>query len=163
MQRLPTWSLFLITNMPKFEAIIQKSATRRRKLFNGRMECTYYQFLGPRPPRGYQPDENTSSVKPLENDSELIANPVTSTPTQTSSQTLTSASGHHDQQQTIPCPPPIRPLNCHRCHFQLKRNWSPHKLPLLVTIRERRIRRFSRYSEDYTPKTGNRRSCWRVG
>ncbi|MDA7906334.1 bifunctional 23S rRNA (guanine(2069)-N(7))-methyltransferase RlmK/23S rRNA (guanine(2445)-N(2))-methyltransferase RlmL [Mariniblastus sp.] len=104
MQRLPTWSLFLITNMPKFEAIIQKSATRRRKLFNGRMECTYYQFLGPRPPRGYQPDENTSSVKPLENDSELIANPVTSTPTQTSSQTLTSASGHHDQTADDPVP-----------------------------------------------------------
>ena len=51
MQRLPTWSLFLITNMPKFEALIQKQATRRRKLFNGRLECTYYQFLGPRPPR----------------------------------------------------------------------------------------------------------------
>ena len=50
MQRLPTWSLFLITNMPNFESLIQKSATRRRKLFNGRLECTYYQFLGPRPP-----------------------------------------------------------------------------------------------------------------
>lgn len=62
MQRLPTWSLFLITNMPKFEAIIQKSATRRRKLFNGRLECTYYQFLGPRPPRGFTPKENGNSV-----------------------------------------------------------------------------------------------------
>ncbi len=50
MQRLPTWSLFLITNMPQFESLIQKPATRRRKLFNGRLECTYYQFLGPRPP-----------------------------------------------------------------------------------------------------------------
>lgn len=50
-QRVPTWSLFVITNMPGFEKIVQKSATRRRKLFNGRIECTYYQFLGPRPPR----------------------------------------------------------------------------------------------------------------
>lgn len=49
-QRLPTWSLFLITNMPRFEKIIQKQATRRRKLFNGRIQCTYYQFLGPKPP-----------------------------------------------------------------------------------------------------------------
>ncbi len=49
MQRLPTWSLFLITNMPRFEKLIQKEATRRRKLFNGRIECTYYQFLGPKP------------------------------------------------------------------------------------------------------------------
>ena len=49
-QRLPTWSLFLITNMPRFEKIVQKQATRRRKLFNGRIECCYYQFLGPKPP-----------------------------------------------------------------------------------------------------------------
>ncbi len=32
------------------EKIIHKRATRRRKLFNGRIECTYYQFLGPKPP-----------------------------------------------------------------------------------------------------------------
>ena len=50
LQRLPTWSHFIITNMPRFEPMLQKSATRRRKLFNGRIECTYYQFLGPRPP-----------------------------------------------------------------------------------------------------------------
>ncbi len=49
LQRLPTWSFFIITSMPKFESIIQKNATRRRKLFNGRIECTYYQFLGPKP------------------------------------------------------------------------------------------------------------------
>ena len=51
--RLPTWSLYLITNMPQFEKLIQKRATRRRKLYNGRIECTYYQFLGPRPPNGW--------------------------------------------------------------------------------------------------------------
>ena len=49
LQRLPTWSHFIITSMPKFEGIVQKSATRRRKLFNGRIECMYYQFLGPKP------------------------------------------------------------------------------------------------------------------
>ena len=62
MQRLPTWSLFLITNMPKFEGLIQKQATRRRKLFNGRLECTYYQFLGPRPPRPHRAGDQTSEV-----------------------------------------------------------------------------------------------------
>lgn len=63
-QRVPTWSLFVITNMPKFEAILQKSATRRRKLFNGRIECTYFQFLGPRPPRKTDPAsaENETTV-----------------------------------------------------------------------------------------------------
>ncbi len=50
-QQLPTWSLFVITSMLDFEKIVQKKATRRRKLFNGRLECTYFQYLGPRPPR----------------------------------------------------------------------------------------------------------------
>ena len=53
MQRLPTWSLFVITSIDRFEKIVEKRATRRRKLFNGRLECMYYQFLGPRPPFGY--------------------------------------------------------------------------------------------------------------
>jgi len=78
-QRLPTWSLFLITNMPKFESMIQKTATRRRKLFNGRLECTYYQFLGPRPPRR---DANSpSDVETINDTSDLetvdeIAQPI---------------------------------------------------------------------------------------
>ncbi len=52
LQRVPTWSFFVLTSMPQFEQILQKQATRRRKLFNGRIECTYYQYPGPRPPRG---------------------------------------------------------------------------------------------------------------
>jgi 23S rRNA (guanine2445-N2)-methyltransferase / 23S rRNA (guanine2069-N7)-methyltransferase len=60
-QRVPTWSLYVLTNMPRFEAIVQKQADRRRKLFNGRIECTYYQFLGPRPPRP-SADEGNSDV-----------------------------------------------------------------------------------------------------
>lgn len=51
LQQLPTWSLYVITSMLDFETIVQKKATRRRKLFNGRLECTYFQYLGPRPPR----------------------------------------------------------------------------------------------------------------
>ena len=64
MQKLPTWSMFVITSLDRFEKVIQKRASRRRKLFNGRLECTYYQFLGPRPPRGYfdQPQEVTDQV-----------------------------------------------------------------------------------------------------
>ncbi len=55
MQHLPSWSLFLITSFPQFEGLMQKPAERRRKLYNGRIECTYYQYLGPRPPRGHFP------------------------------------------------------------------------------------------------------------
>ncbi|MFL2869989.1 MAG: bifunctional 23S rRNA (guanine(2069)-N(7))-methyltransferase RlmK/23S rRNA (guanine(2445)-N(2))-methyltransferase RlmL [Pirellulaceae bacterium] len=49
LKRLPTWSHYIITSYPKFERLIQKGADRRRKLYNGRIECTYYQFHGPRP------------------------------------------------------------------------------------------------------------------
>lgn len=61
MERLPTWSLYLITSFPQFERLIQKEADRRRKLYNGRIECTYYQYLGPRPPRGHFPDHRQPS------------------------------------------------------------------------------------------------------
>ena len=56
MRHLPTWSLFLITSFPQFERVIQREADRRRKLYNGRIECTYYQYLGPRPPKGHFPE-----------------------------------------------------------------------------------------------------------
>ncbi len=52
LQRLPTWSSFILTSFPGFEKVIQKSADRRRKLYNGRLECTFYQFHGPRPSKG---------------------------------------------------------------------------------------------------------------
>ena len=59
LQRLPTWSHFIITNIPRFEGLIQQSATRKRKLFNGRIECMYYQFLGPKP--GNRPAETPAN------------------------------------------------------------------------------------------------------
>ena len=68
LQRLPTWSHFVLTNEPKFERIVQKQATRRRKLFNGRIECTYFQFLGPRPPSPESKNHLESEPHP---DSEL--------------------------------------------------------------------------------------------
>lgn len=46
---LRTWSVFVFTAMPDLEQIAQREATRRRKLFNGGVETTYYQFLGPNP------------------------------------------------------------------------------------------------------------------
>ncbi len=61
-QRVPTWSLYLITNMPRFERIVQKTATRRRKLYNGRIQCTYFQFLGPRPDRNRQNESDQNVV-----------------------------------------------------------------------------------------------------
>lgn len=48
-QRLPTWSQYLLTAYSNLERAMGRSADRRRKLFNGRIECTYYQYHGPKP------------------------------------------------------------------------------------------------------------------
>lgn len=48
---LPTWSFFAITPTEHFEKMFNRKADKRRKLFNGRIECQYLQFLGPLPPR----------------------------------------------------------------------------------------------------------------
>jgi len=47
---LKTWSFYVLTSLD-LEQILGQLASRRRKLYNGRIECTYYQFHGPTPPR----------------------------------------------------------------------------------------------------------------
>ena len=51
LRRLPTWSHYILSARPDLEALVGQQADRRRKLYNGPLECTYYQFHGPRPPR----------------------------------------------------------------------------------------------------------------
>lgn len=48
---LDTWSYYIITAHPEFEKLFGKRAEKRRKLFNGRIPCQYYQYPGPKPPR----------------------------------------------------------------------------------------------------------------
>jgi len=49
----PTWSLYLITTDKEFETLtFGRPADRRRKLYNGRLEVTYYQYYGTKPPKG---------------------------------------------------------------------------------------------------------------
>lgn len=52
--KLESWSFYILTSFSMLEKLIDKKAGRRRKLYNGRIECTYYQFPGPRPPRSPQ-------------------------------------------------------------------------------------------------------------
>ena len=50
--RLDNWSLYLITANPDFEKLFGRKADKRRKLYNGRLECQYYQYLSKeKPPR----------------------------------------------------------------------------------------------------------------
>jgi 23S rRNA (guanine2445-N2)-methyltransferase / 23S rRNA (guanine2069-N7)-methyltransferase len=51
LRRLPTWSHYILSSRPDLEDLVGQRADRRRKLYNGPIECTYYQFHGPRPPR----------------------------------------------------------------------------------------------------------------
>ncbi|MDQ7094970.1 class I SAM-dependent RNA methyltransferase [Desulfosporosinus sp. PR] len=50
-KRLENWSLHLLTTQQFPERFIGRRWDKSRKLYNGRLECHYYQFFGPRPPR----------------------------------------------------------------------------------------------------------------
>jgi 23S rRNA G2445 N2-methylase RlmL len=50
-RRLPTWSFYVLTAKRDFERTLGQRADRRRKLYNGDLECTYFQFFGPKPGR----------------------------------------------------------------------------------------------------------------
>jgi putative N6-adenine-specific DNA methylase len=68
-RRLDTWSLHLITSHPRPEEQIGRRWDKSRKLYNGRIECHYYQFFGPKPPKrelkSEQPLLNEGNVTPL--------------------------------------------------------------------------------------------------
>lgn len=48
---LKTWSYYILTSHSDFESLFGKKASKRRKLYNGGIECQYYQYYGPWPPR----------------------------------------------------------------------------------------------------------------
>ena len=50
LRQLDTWSFYILTSHRQFENLFGKKASKRRKLYNGGIECQYYQYFGPRPP-----------------------------------------------------------------------------------------------------------------
>ena len=50
-EELDTWSVYVISSHEDFEKLYGKKASRKRKLYNGRIKVDYYQYYGPRPPR----------------------------------------------------------------------------------------------------------------
>jgi putative N6-adenine-specific DNA methylase len=58
-KRMDTWSFYILTAHPGFETLFGKKADKKRKLYNGRIECHYYQYYGPRPPRPKNTAEST--------------------------------------------------------------------------------------------------------
>ncbi|MDD5968999.1 MAG: class I SAM-dependent RNA methyltransferase [Anaerostipes sp.] len=51
LDKLDTWSKYLITSYEDAEKYIGKKANKNRKIYNGMLKTYYYQFLGPKPPR----------------------------------------------------------------------------------------------------------------
>ncbi len=49
-ERFPTWNYFVITSNTDFEKLFGKRASKNRKLFNGNIQCYYYQYLPPLKP-----------------------------------------------------------------------------------------------------------------
>lgn len=50
--RLPNWSYYIISSDKEFEKNFGRHADKRRKLYNGRLECQYYQYPSKvKPPR----------------------------------------------------------------------------------------------------------------
>jgi putative N6-adenine-specific DNA methylase len=47
----PTWSSYVLTSSPNLESCLGRKAGRKRKLYNGMLACTYYQYPGPKPPQ----------------------------------------------------------------------------------------------------------------
>lgn len=48
-KNLETWSKYVITGEENFERDFGEKASRKRKLYNGRLKVYYYQYLGPPP------------------------------------------------------------------------------------------------------------------
>ena len=48
LRRLSTWSHYVLTARLDFEKLVGQQASKRRKLYNGRLECAYFQFHGPK-------------------------------------------------------------------------------------------------------------------
>ncbi len=65
LRRLPTWSHYILSARGDLEQLVGQQADRRRKLFNAQIECTYFQYYGPRPPKGYV-EQRTDETTPLE-------------------------------------------------------------------------------------------------
>lgn len=48
---LPDWSYYILASDEQFEKHFGKKADKRRKIYNGMIKCTIYQYFGARPPK----------------------------------------------------------------------------------------------------------------
>ncbi|MCA9230359.1 MAG: bifunctional 23S rRNA (guanine(2069)-N(7))-methyltransferase RlmK/23S rRNA (guanine(2445)-N(2))-methyltransferase RlmL [Planctomycetales bacterium] len=82
LRRLKTWSHYILSARDDLEQLVGQKADRRRKLYNAQIECTYYQFYGPRPPRPQTSAASSAAPSPSPNQPPTSA-PPKSSPIQT--------------------------------------------------------------------------------
>lgn len=49
LKRFNNWSKYVLTDSADFEKITQIKPDKRRKIYNGSISCTFYQYFGPKP------------------------------------------------------------------------------------------------------------------
>jgi len=50
-RKFDSWSYYVITSNLEFEKFFGRRADKKRKLYNGRLLCNYFQYFGPPPPK----------------------------------------------------------------------------------------------------------------
>ncbi len=106
LRRLPTWSHFILTAFADFESVVGQRANRRRKLYNGRVECQYYQYHGPRPqrhstrdrPESVTPTQQVPPPLPAAVNTDIATNSTTPTTTPTTAPAIQTESGDGNGQ-----------------------------------------------------------------
>lgn len=61
MERLDSWSAYLITSYEETEHYIGRKADKNRKIYNGMLKTYFYQFQGPKPPKRTRKQEDRES------------------------------------------------------------------------------------------------------
>ncbi len=51
-ESLDGWSYYIITSHPDFEKLFKRKADKKRKLYNGKIQCYLHQYFGPEPKKG---------------------------------------------------------------------------------------------------------------
>lgn len=57
LDKLDSWSAYLITSYADTEKYIRRKAAKKRKIYNGMLRTDFYMFLGPKPPKKPRTEE----------------------------------------------------------------------------------------------------------
>ncbi|MBX3357909.1 MAG: bifunctional 23S rRNA (guanine(2069)-N(7))-methyltransferase RlmK/23S rRNA (guanine(2445)-N(2))-methyltransferase RlmL [Phycisphaeraceae bacterium] len=105
---MPTWSFHILTGLLDLETIFGQPAARRRKLYNSKIKCTYFSFLGPKPPdmqrESWGGDEIDAPELP-EDDIELIEGRQDAAPAGVEPPAASSAAASAERRESPPRAP----------------------------------------------------------